>query len=54
MAYTRALKYRFPLMCGEDVLELQLQLKKLGHNIGQPDGIFGSRTDAAVRAFQAS
>jgi len=55
MAYTRALKYRFPLMCGEDVLELQLQLKKLGYSMtGPPDGIFGAMTDSAVRAFQAA
>ncbi len=55
MPYTRALKYHFPLMYGEDVLELQLQLKKRGYVItGQADGIFGSMTESAVRAFQAS
>ncbi|HEB76373.1 MAG TPA: hypothetical protein ENJ04_08490 [Nitrospirae bacterium] len=54
MPYTRALKYRFPLMSGEDVLELQMRLKRLGYStVGQPDGIFGTRTDSAVRDFQA-
>ncbi len=53
MSYTRALKFTLPMMRGEDVLDLQLQLRRLGHEqTGQPDGLFGRRTAAAVRAFQ--
>jgi hypothetical protein len=55
MPYVHALKYRFPLMRGEDVLELQLGLRKAGiADVGQPDGVFGSSTEAAVRLFQRS
>jgi hypothetical protein len=51
--YTRILKYQLPLICGEDAIALQLRLRDLGYSdVGQPDGIFGARTDAAVRAFQ--
>jgi putative peptidoglycan binding protein/transglycosylase-like protein with SLT domain len=53
MTFTRSLKYAFPIMSGEDVLLLQQRLVKIGLSItGQPDGIFGAQTDAAVRAFQ--
>jgi lytic murein transglycosylase len=34
--------------------ELQALLAKLGHDIGEPDGLVGSRTRAAIKAFQAS
>ena len=52
MPYTRALSYRFPLVRGEDVLALQVRLRELGYaGVGQPDGMFGSQTEAAVRAF---
>jgi len=37
---------------GADVARLQEVLTDLGHRPGPNDGIFGSRTDAAVRAFQ--
>jgi hypothetical protein len=51
--YTRVLKFRLPLLCGEDAIAVQLRLRDLGYSVvGQPDGIFGARTDAAVRAFQ--
>jgi hypothetical protein len=51
--YTRALKYQLPLMCGQDAIDIQVRLRELGYSdVGQPDGIFGARTDAAVRAFQ--
>ena len=53
MLYTRALKYTFPLISGEDVLELQRKLKEVGYLMAsQPDGIFGIQTDSAVRTFQ--
>jgi peptidoglycan hydrolase-like protein with peptidoglycan-binding domain len=37
---------------GSPVVELQQRLTALGFSPGAADGIFGSRTDAAVRAFQ--
>jgi hypothetical protein len=53
MAFTRSLKYTFPIMSGEDVLQLQQRLQERGLTMtGRPDGIFGPQTDAAVRAFQ--
>ena len=39
---------------GEDVRKLQLDLNALGFDCGVVDGIFGKKTDAAVRAFQAA
>lgn len=43
-------------MSGEDVKELQEALIKLGYNLGNAgaDGIFGNKTDDAVRSFQQS
>lgn len=38
---------------GYDVRTLQTALADLGYSVGIIDGWFGSRTDAAVRAFQA-
>ena len=38
---------------GEDVKQLQEKLTELGYNPGTADGIFGSRTCAAVKSFQA-
>ncbi|MDI6894233.1 MAG: S41 family peptidase [Bacillota bacterium] len=38
---------------GLDVLSLQEALEELGFDCGEPDGIFGPRTERAVRAFQA-
>jgi putative chitinase len=38
---------------GEAVKELQERLIKLGYAVGEPDGIFGPRTTAAVAALQA-
>ena len=37
---------------GEDVRILQANLNKLGYAAGTADGIFGSRTETAVKAFQ--
>jgi membrane-bound lytic murein transglycosylase B len=38
----------------EEILELQTLLNGLGHDSGTPDGLFGSGTRRAVRAFQAA
>ncbi len=37
---------------GPDVEHLQKRLTRLGHDPGSIDGVFGSRTDSAVRSFQ--
>lgn len=55
MAFSRPLKFQLPMLRGHDVLEVQLRLKALQiHNIGQPDGLFGAKTAAAVTEFQNS
>lgn len=38
----------------DQILELQTLLNVLGYEAGEPDGLFGSRTRAAVRGFQAA
>lgn len=42
------------LMHGDDVADLQRRLSQLGFDSGRPDGLFGRRTDAALREFQHS
>lgn len=37
---------------GEDVRQLQISLVSWGYDPGEPDGIFGKKTEAAVKAFQ--
>jgi membrane-bound lytic murein transglycosylase B len=37
----------------QERLELQVLLTRQGYNIGEPDGMFGIRTRAAIRDFQA-
>jgi len=37
---------------GSEVKALQQYLNQLGYNCGTPDGIFGTKTEAAVKAFQ--
>lgn len=37
---------------GADVKKLQQNLNSLGYNVGTADGIFGSKTEAGVKAFQ--
>ena len=37
---------------GDEVTQIQTRLAELGYDPGTADGIFGSRTQAAVRAFQ--
>jgi len=36
----------------ETAKNLQIALNSLGYNCGTPDGIFGSKTEKAVEAFQ--
>jgi len=49
----RNLRLSSPYMRGDDVLLLQQQLFKLGYvEVGQADGVFGAKTDQAVRHFQ--
>jgi N-acetylmuramoyl-L-alanine amidase len=42
------------LIHGEDVVSLQQRLSTMGFDCGKVDGIFGSRTDKALREFQRS
>jgi peptidoglycan hydrolase-like protein with peptidoglycan-binding domain len=37
---------------GDDVSDLQLKLKAVGHDPGHVDGVFGHGTEHAVRSFQ--
>jgi peptidoglycan hydrolase-like protein with peptidoglycan-binding domain len=54
MRFSRNLRYDYPLSKGEDVLFAQRVLQKNGYtSVGQPDGIFGRKTDGAVRKFQS-
>ena len=40
------------MLRGEDVRALQVDLNRLGYACGEVDGIFGPKTNTAVRAFQ--
>lgn len=48
----RTLKNVSPDMEGDDVRELQTRLNTLGFDCGNVDGLFGTNTEAAVKAFQ--
>lgn len=48
----RLLSVRSPYLRGDDVLELQLRLDRLGFRVGRVDGILGPDTAAAIREFQ--
>lgn len=48
----RILKYKKPMMRGDDVAALQTALKAHGFDPGKIDGIFGTKTKDAVRRFQ--
>lgn len=48
----RTLYLRYPSFRGDDVRALQRRLNALGFDAGREDGIYGSRTDEAVREFQ--
>jgi membrane-bound lytic murein transglycosylase B len=39
-------------MARDEVLEMQQHLQRLGYDAGEPDGVAGSRTRAALREFQ--
>jgi cell wall-associated NlpC family hydrolase len=42
-----------PMMTGADVLGVQQRLAELGYEIGPSDGVYGTATMAAVKAFQS-
>lgn len=46
------LRLRNPLLKSDEVLFVQTRLKQLGYNPGVVDGIFGKKTEDAVKAFQ--
>lgn len=48
----RVLYLRYPFFRGDDVRALQGRLNLLGFDAGREDGIFGERTDRAIREFQ--
>lgn len=48
----RPLQLADPYLRGDDVRDLQSSLNALGFNAGKHDGIFGPRTDSALREFQ--
>lgn len=48
----RLLAQRTPMLRGDDVAELQGHLNALGFDAGRPDGIFGPRSERALREFQ--
>lgn len=53
VTFFRTLSLTEPPMQGTDVLQLQQRLYALGYTeVGYPDGIFGKKTDQAVRNFQ--
>lgn len=52
---TRLLLLQDPPLTGADVLAIQERLRDLGYaEVGAADGIFGPRSDATVRRFQAT
>jgi N-acetylmuramoyl-L-alanine amidase len=48
----RTLYHRAPMFRGDDARELQRKLNALGFDSGKEDGLYGPRTDAALRLFQ--
>ena len=50
--FTRLLRLRDPQMRGDDVESLQRRLRDRGFPVEGEDGVFGPKTDLAVRAFQ--
>ena len=43
-----------PMMHGDDVAALQSRLTEMGFNAGRVDGIYGEKTESAVKEFQRS
>lgn len=39
-------------MIGDDVATLQVRLLEMGYDVGRADGLFGAKTETALRAFQ--
>ena len=50
----RTLYLRLPNYHGNDVRQLQERLNILGFSCGEPDGVYGVHTEAAVKLFQES
>jgi N-acetylmuramoyl-L-alanine amidase len=50
----RVLYLRVPLFRGDDVRDLQRMLNALGFDAGREDGLFGVRTEGAIRDFQGN
>lgn len=50
---TRELSLKDPMMRGEDVQKVQERLNELRFNCGTADGIFGKKTEIAVKNFQS-
>lgn len=50
----RQLKIERPYMRGEDVRTVQTALKEQGFDPGQIDGVYGKKTERAVKRFQRS
>lgn len=50
----RVLYLHSPLLRGEDVAELQFRLGSIGFDPGVVDGVFGTRTLAALKEFQTN
>lgn len=50
----RSLYLRYPNFHGADILTLQTALNILGFGAGKQDGIYGIKTEAAVKEFQAN
>lgn len=50
--FTRLLRYTIPMIRGEDIRLVQSILNKLGYGAGVEDGILGTDTERAIRAFQ--
>ena len=48
----RLLYLHVPMLRGDDIADLQLQLNSLGFDAGQVDGIFGPDTSKALIEFQ--
>jgi peptidoglycan hydrolase-like protein with peptidoglycan-binding domain len=43
-----------PLMRGAEIAAMQAKLAALGYSVGEIDGVFGRKTEAAVMALQAN